>query len=166
VFKLFLNKRIESFDKLVGMMKNKIGSIPKNQKEKVEIIKKLNMQKKELGIQKRIINDNIRRINAKARADRAAWTGVRGNGLIGTAARIDRRTITNRKEEALRPLESQKTEIERLLANLDSEILRISRIVSSDDSASHANEEINQKCKYCGRELGQVNTCPGCGAVN
>jgi hypothetical protein len=126
------------------------------------------MQKKELNIQKRVVNESIRQVNASARKARASWTGVRDKGVIGSAARLSRMSITQQKENALTPLEGKKAEIERKLSLFDREILRVSRISSKDEPLTPADNFVTKKnkCQYCGRELGLDSICLGCGAAN
>jgi DNA repair exonuclease SbcCD ATPase subunit len=148
-------------DKIITIIKQKIDSIPKNRNEQVEMLKKLNLQKKELNIHIREVNEGMRQVNASARQARAKWAGVRGSGLIGTSARISRANITIAKENSLKPLEAKRAKLEAELASLEHEELRISRISSTGEVST-----INKKCRYCGRELGSGSVCLGCGAAN
>jgi len=120
-----LISNIEYIDKIKSEVRGKIDGMPKSRNEQVEMLKRLNLKKKELNIKKREVNEGIRQVNASARQARAGWTGVRGGGFIGTAARISRSNITQSKENALRPLEAKRTGLEEKLASLEREELRI-----------------------------------------
>jgi DNA-binding transcriptional MerR regulator len=148
-------------DKIKTIVRQKIDGVPKSRNDQVDMLKKLNLQKKELNIHIREVNESMRQVNASARQARAKWAGVRGKGLIGTTARISRASITNAKEDSLRPLETKRAELEAELASLEHEELRISRISNIDEVSAIVN-----KCKYCGRELCFESVCPGCGAAN
>jgi hypothetical protein len=154
-----LISEISHIDKIEILIKQKIDGVPKNKFEQIEVIKKLNLKKKELNIHKREVNENMRQVNASARQARAKWAGVRGKGIIGTTARFSRASITTAKEEALQPLEVERAEIESELASLEHEKLRISRIIGIEIVPPKFS-----KCHYCGRELGSELICLGCGA--
>jgi rubrerythrin len=160
---------IKRLDELKEIAVRILATYPRNKTEQREILKKLNLDKKELTVQKKIINENIRNIKTKARQDRAAWTGARGKGLVGSIARMDRDNITRSKESALTPYEQQKTAVEARLITVEIEINRISKIYEDEkieDEIIDNSREIELRCKYCGRLLDyEDNICPGCGAT-
>jgi hypothetical protein len=156
-----LISQISNIEKIKTTVKQNIDSVPKNRNDQVEKLKKFGLQKKELKLHIREINESMRQVNASARQAKANWSGVRGKGIVGTAARISRANITIGKEDALRPLEAKRAELEAEVASLEHEELRISRISNLDEVIT-----FGRKCKYCGRELGSGSVCLGCGAVN
>jgi len=134
--------------------------VPANNEELKTMLSRLNNRKKELSIEKRSINEEIRQIRTGARQARANLSGFRG-GTMGKIATYQRAGITSSTENKLSPLESQKGRIEYELIKIDQQINRLSGFMGDDVVYTEIKV---LRCSYCGRRVITGEVCPGCGS--
>jgi hypothetical protein len=144
------HSEIAQFEKLSNQLSKIVDFVaeigPRTLADKSQILSRLRQQKKELQIQKRELTTKMtamRRIvrDASATAGKRGFFGVTGtfgdgkssDGLAWydpSLAAGQRRAIRAVKEDALRPLESEKTDIEQRILALDRHILFVEQFKS------------------------------------
>ena len=130
---------------------------------KAELKQKLNdliVLKKELTVNKRTVNEEMRQIRTAARQQTAKMSGLRG-GTVGKIARYQRAGITMSKEKALSPMESTRGDIESQLIETEKQINRLKGIKVDEEGNIEAHVP---RCAYCGRRVNSDKLCPGCGS--
>ena len=152
-------KGIASVDKAIDTLYDLVDRTPTSKGEQTQMLKELRQQKKELAVQKRSINENMRAARTKTRQEMSEWTGVQG-GMLGDVARMKRASIRRQKETALHPQENARAAIERQLIEIDKRFTWVSRF-SGDDPHQ---EDVVVRCAYCGRRVEPDKVCPGCGS--
>ena len=157
-----LQEGIESVVAAKTTIEKLIHDIPCNQAELKAIINDLTFRKKELTIEKREMNEEIRLIRTKARQDRAKLSGI-NRGTMGKIASYQRASITRGKESRLSPLEYAKGDIENQLIEIDKKMNRLNGF-KLDDIVNHEDNIL--RCSYCGRRVNFGEICPGCGSDN
>ena len=166
-----IDAEINGIDVVVDELNEKMDKTPANKSEQEEISDVIKEVKKELTLQKREINENLRQTRASARQKTANWTGS-NPGLLGTVARYQRSSIRMEKERALVPAENLKTFVEKKLVSLDRDLNWVKHFKSDaeEDENQLSQEAIIleqvERCKYCGRRIYDgVDVCTGCGAT-
>ena len=160
-------KNMEDFDKSISNLENTISllqelidSTPASKAEQKGMLQKFSITKKELTLEKRRVNEEMRNVRTAARQKMTNWTGVRG-GTLGKVARYQRTAIRLDKESTLSPLEKERAIIERQQLEIEKQIIWVSKFVGDDPEGEH---EIIC-CAYCGRRMDNERVCPGCGST-
>ncbi len=159
-----------SFIAAIEIISEMVDKTPTSKSEQKEIVESLKQIKKELTLQKREINEGMRKTRADARNKSVKWAGV-NSGFLGSVARYNRISARIDKEQSLLPLEEQKSLIEKELISIERDINWVLRFKGSETPQNHTesnstktNSEISKYCPYCGRR-GNSDICVGCGAV-
>ena len=139
-----------------------IDQTPTNKAEQKEMVSELRQLKKDLVLEKRTNNDELRQIRTTARQKSAEWTGTGGRGVLGSMARFDRARIRTSKEAALSPHEDSKTRIERQLIETERKINWVSHFIGEEPMTEY--QQVVLRCAYCGRRVEPGKVCPGCGS--
>jgi chromosome segregation ATPase len=148
-------KAIESIETAKSLIGEKINETPANRAELKTILSGLNARKKELSVDKRSLNEEIRQIRTKARQDRAEYSG------IGKMATYQRASITRGKERMLAPRESDKGGVENQVIEIEKKIDRLEGF-KVDDTVNIESDVL--RCSNCGRRVNSGELCPGCGS--
>jgi hypothetical protein len=163
---------IQSIEKGIEILHAMMDKTPGSKTEQKAIVDELRQLKKDLTLQKREINENMRQTRVTARQKTIQYTGI-NSGILGGVARYQRVSARLEKERALIPGEDQKKFIEKKLIAIERDLNWVLNFKTevSDEKAQFPQtnmviNEVKQKCSYCGRTLNAEDYCPSCGAVN
>jgi hypothetical protein len=145
---------------IIEKLQDLIDRTPNSKVEQKEMLNELKTIKKNLALEKREINESIRKVNVEARKSISKVTGISG-GIFGTVARAHRVSVRYQKEAALRPNEDAKAGINRQLLQVEKDILWVSKF--NGDEIPIINNII--RCAYCGRRVIDGNPCQSCGSI-
>jgi len=160
---------IRSYVTLIDELYEMMDKTPVSKSEQKEIADGLRQIKKDLTLQKREINEDLRQTRANARQKTTQWTGV-NSGVLGSIARHQRITARLEKERSLIPLEDQKALIEKELITIEKDLNWVLHFRDNGSNnppqipQTNINFEKTQSCPYCGRKA-TTDVCLSCGAT-
>ena len=150
-------KGVMSVDSAIESLRDLIDRIPLNKEEQAGMLKALREAKKDLTLEKRSVNAEMRGIRTEARQENANIVGQRGPG-----SRYYRAAIVREREKILSPHEDTKAAIEQELIVIEKRINRISRFTGDDPQPQFI--DVVFRCSYCGRRVETNSVCSGCGS--
>jgi len=151
---------IASIDRVITDLLERGSQCPSSKAEQKKILDELRLYKKELGLEKRQVNESMRQIRTQARQSTVAWSGAYNKGFLGNLKRTKRALIRLEKERNLAPNENAKAVIEKLLIDTERKIIWASHFTGVDFQI----EVPFPRCAYCGRRMESGGICPGCGS--
>lgn len=155
-----LEEGLASIDPAIEVVRTKADLTPTSPREQKALVAFLKTEKKELAIQKREITSNIRDAQSSHRRRVASVTGIRGSGVIGSVARLERVSARMERERSLAPLEDQRRILERQINDIDRRLAWFSAFSGSEPEVPEI-----LYCGYCGRRATKGVPCSGCGSV-
>lgn len=129
------NKKLKSDKELVRVLDNGNIQIDVGSAAEAKLaIKQLRLHKKQLRLDKKAIAARIAQIRSEYRTESASRGSMfRGGGGLGKfirgVQRANRDGARSSKENAIAPLEREKMNIDRLLADIDAAIIKIEKYI-------------------------------------
>ena len=111
---------------LANNLQEKTDETPATKEEQAQLVRELRTTKKELQLQKKEVNAEMKNIRTVARQKSASAATSLTTLIVGQKyTATERRNIRNSKERALTPHEDARVTLDRLLFNVEREILRM-----------------------------------------